>query len=100
MSKEKALQSLSLVSKVLKSMNYIKFMLFNMYSHPVSVNALNRVVSITTLELRTPSCPIFFAITKQLTVVADPSITSIATSFFSSEPQCNRNWKKDCCKTD
>ena len=80
MSKEKALQSLSLVSKVLKSMNYIKFMLFNMYSQPVSVNALNNVVSITTLELRTPSCPIFLAITKQLTVVADPSITSIATS--------------------
>ena len=37
--------------------------IFNIYSHPVSVNALNIVVSITVLAVRTPSCPIFFAIT-------------------------------------
>lgn len=42
--------------------------------------ALNNVVSITTLDDKTPSCPIFFAITKLLTVVADPSITRIAIS--------------------
>lgn len=36
---------------------------FNIYSHPVNVNALNIVVSITVLAVRTPSCPIFFAIT-------------------------------------
>ena len=37
--------------------------IFNIYSHPVNVNALNIVVSITVLAVRTPSCPIFFAIT-------------------------------------
>ena len=29
----------------------------------------------TTLDVSVPSCPIFFAITKQLTVLAEPSIT-------------------------
>lgn len=37
--------------------------IFNIYNHPVNVNALNIVVSITVLAVRTPSCPIFFAIT-------------------------------------
>lgn len=50
-----------------------------------SVNALNNVVIIITPELSVPSCPIFLAITKQLTVVADPSITRIAiiSSFLN-----------------
>ena len=32
------------------------------YSHPVSVKALNRVVSIMAMEEKVPSWPIFFAI--------------------------------------
>ena len=57
----------------------------NTSSHIVSVNALNNVVIIITPELSVPSCPIFLAITKQLTVVADPSITRIAiiSSFLN-----------------
>ncbi len=49
---------------------YTKFLIYytsprllNMYNHIVSENALKSVVSITTLEVKTPSCPIFFAIT-------------------------------------
>ena len=61
-------------------------MLLSTYSHPVSVNALNSVVSMTTLEVSTPSCPIFFAMTKQLTVVAEPSMTRIATSSSLRNP--------------
>ena len=33
-----------------------------------------------------PSCPIFFAITKLDTVVAEPNITKAATSFSSRNP--------------
>ena len=57
-----------------------------MKSHPVRVNALHMVVSITTLEDSTPSCPIFFAMTKLLTVVAEPSMTKIAISFSLRNP--------------
>lgn len=56
------------------------------YSHPVSVNALSSVVSITTLEESTPSCPIFFAITKQVTVVDEPSMIRIAISSSLRNP--------------
>ena len=69
-------------------------MLLNTYSHPVNVNALNNVVSITTLEDSTPSCPIFLAITKLLTVVADPSITRIATSSSCRKPNCTASGRK------
>ena len=41
----------------------IRARLLSMYSQPVTVNALNSVVSITVLEVRTPSCPIFLAMT-------------------------------------
>ena len=34
-----------------------------MYSQPVNVNALKSVVNMTTLEVNTPSWPIFLAIT-------------------------------------
>ena len=68
--------------------------LFKRYSHPVRVNALNSVVIITTLEESTPSCPIFFAITKLLTVVADPSITRIAISSSLRNPRYAANGKK------
>ena len=50
------------------------------------VKALNRVVSITTLEVRVPSCPILRAITKLLTVVAEPSIIRMATSCSLRNP--------------
>src|SRR5699024_3962417 len=66
--------------------NHTSPMLLNIYSHPVRVNALNSVVSITTLELNTPSCPMFFAMTKQLTVVAEPSMTRIATNSSLRKP--------------
>lgn len=48
------------------------------YSHPVTVKELNNVVSITTLDVNTPSCPILRDMTQQATVVPNPSITSIA----------------------
>ena len=41
----------------------IKRRLRRIYSHPVMENALNSVVSMTTLDVRVPSCPIFRAIT-------------------------------------
>lgn len=37
--------------------------LFNIYNHMVRENALKTVVNITTLEVKTPSCPIFLAMT-------------------------------------
>ena len=61
-------------------------MLRSMYSQPVRVNALNSVVNMTTLDDSTPSCPIFFAITKQVTVVAEPSITRIAVNSSFRNP--------------
>ena len=54
---------------------------FNKNSHSVSVTELKNVVSITEHEVTTPLCPMFFAITKQLPVVALPSITNIEISF-------------------
>lgn len=48
------------------------------YSHPVTVKELNNVVSITTLDVNTPSSPILRDMTQQATVVPNPSITSIA----------------------
>ena len=47
---------------------------------------LRKVVATTTLEVRTPSCPMFFAIIKQLTVVGDPSIIRRATSLSVWNP--------------
>ena len=58
----------------------------NANSQPVSVNALNSVVSITTVDDNVPSCPIFLDITKLLTVVAEPSITRIATNSSLRNP--------------
>ena len=66
---------------------YINASVFSINSHPVKVNALKNVVIITTLEVRTPSWPIFLAITKQLTVVAEPAITRIATSASFRKPR-------------
>ena len=40
----------------------------------------------TTLEERVPSCPIFFAITKLLTVVAEPSMIRMATNLSVRNP--------------
>ena len=57
-----------------------------MNSQPVSVKALHRVVSITAKAVIVPLCPKFFAITKQLPVVALPSMTSIAMSFSPRKP--------------
>lgn len=42
---------------------YTNPILRRMYSHPVMVNALNNVVSMTTLDVSTPSWPMFRAIT-------------------------------------
>ena len=50
-------------------------------SQKVRENALRRVVMMTVLLVSVPSCPMDFAITKELTVVADPSIMRMATSF-------------------
>ena len=59
---------------------------FKMNNHNVKVNELNNVVAMTEQDEIFPSCPIFFAIIKQLLVVALPSITKIATSFSSRNP--------------
>ena len=68
-------------------------MLFQIYSsvlsinsHIVRVNALQRVVIITVHAVIVPLWFIFFAITKQLPVVALPSITRIAISFSLLNP--------------
>ena len=50
------------------------------------MKALPSVVIITTLEVSTPSCPIFFAMMKQLTAEEEPVITRIATSCWSRKP--------------
>ena len=50
-------------SESLKEFSYIHPILLSTNSHPVKVNALNMVVSMTILDVNTPSCPIFFAIT-------------------------------------
>lgn len=51
------------IMREIKLLYYTIPKVLNIYSHPVNVNALNIVVSITVLAVRTPSCPIFFAIT-------------------------------------
>lgn len=53
----------AVIMREIKLLYYTIPKVFNIYSHPVNVNALNIVVSITVLAVRTPSCPIFFAIT-------------------------------------
>lgn len=58
-----------------------------MQSQPVSVKAAKSVVSMTVAEVIVPSWPMFFAMTKQLTVVAEPSMTRIATSFSARKPR-------------
>ena len=55
-------------------------------SHAVRVKALQRVVSITAQAVIVPLWFIFLAMTKQLPVVALPSITRIAISFSSLKP--------------
>lgn len=66
----------------------MKLRLFKINSHIVRVNALQKVVSITEQAVIVPLCPIFRDITKQLPVVALPSITSIAISFSLRNPIC------------
>ena len=44
-------------------------------------------MSIIVVDEITPSCPMFLAMTKQLTVVAEPSITRIAISSLSLNPK-------------
>ena len=60
--------------------------LFKINSHIVRVKALHKVVSITAHAVIVPLCPIFLDITKQLPVVALPSITSMAMSFSPRKP--------------
>lgn len=50
-------------------------------SQSVRVKALNNVVRSTTPEEKEPSCPMFFAMTKQVTVLADPSMIMMETSL-------------------
>lgn len=51
------------VDKTESVLPYTSPMLRSMNSYPVMVNALNIVVSMTTLEVSTPSYPMFRAIT-------------------------------------
>ena len=54
---------LFLRSRILYFLSYISPRDLSIYTQPVTVKALNIVVSITVLEVRTPSCPIFLAMT-------------------------------------
>lgn len=65
-----------------------------MYNHIVIEKPLNNVVNIITVELKTPSCPIFLAMTKHETVVADPNMTRIAISCSLINPNITANGKK------
>lgn len=56
-------------------------------SQSVRVKALNNVVRSTTPEEKEPSCPIFFAMTKQVTVLADPNMITMETSLSFVKPQ-------------
>ena len=56
-------------------------------SQSVRVKALNNVVRSTTPEEKEPSCPMFFAMTKQVTVLADPSMIMMETSLSFVKPQ-------------
>ena len=49
--------------------------------------AESRVVSITVLMVRSPLCPMPFAMTKQLMVVDEPHITRAATSRSFRNPR-------------
>ena len=60
--------------------------LFSTNSHIVRENALSRVVIITVQAVMVPSCFMFFAMTKQLHVVALPSIMRMAMSFSVRNP--------------
>lgn len=51
------------------------------------MNALKIVVSITTVLLTVPSCPILLAMTKQLTVVGEPAMIKMETSLSSVKPK-------------
>ena len=56
------------------------------YNQSVNVKAHASVVIITIFADNAPSCPMFFAITKPLTVVGEPSIIKIATSLSCVNP--------------
>lgn len=60
---------------------------FKIKSQVVRVKALQSVVSITAQAVMVPLWFIFLAITKQLPVVALPSITRIAMSFSPLKPR-------------
>ena len=60
-------------------------MLRRIKSHAVRVMELRKVVATTVLEVSVPSCPMFFAIIKQLGVVGAPSI--ISTAAISATPK-------------
>ena len=57
-----------------------------MNSQIVRVKALNNVVSIMTLEEKDPSCPMFFAMIYQVTVVGEASMIIMATSSLPRKP--------------
>ena len=60
-----------------------------MNSQKVREKAESRVVSITVLMVRSPLCPMPFAMTKQLIVVDEPHITSRRHQQVIPEPQMN-----------
>ena len=64
-------------------------------SHIVNVNALHKVVIMTEQAVNVPRCPIFLAMTKQLPVVALPSITKMAISFSVRNPNATANGKNN-----
>ena len=53
-----------------------------------------------TLELRVPSCPMFFAMTKQLTAVAEPSTTRNGDQLTFTETEVDSNGQKQGTQTD
>jgi hypothetical protein len=67
--------------------SYINDKYRNKNNQNVSVKDDKTVVNTITAALNCPVCPIFLAITKQLTVLADPNITNIATISLSRNPK-------------
>ena len=78
--------------------NQISPNVFNKNTKIVRVKLLSSVVRITVLEVSVPSCPIDFAMTKLLTVVALPSITRIAMSLSFLNPSATAIGRKIAAK--
>ena len=79
---------------------HTKFILFKMNSHPVNVNALNTVVSMTTPDVSVPSCPIFFGHNIAAYCCRRSKHDENRDQFFSAKSEHHRKRQKHRCKSD